>query len=195
MGEPRIPKIAVIGCGYWGQNLVRDFAGLGALAAVCDADSQKLEKLVVDAAVMKTPRFEDVLERRDIEAVVIAAPAAQHFALAKKALLAGKDAFVEKPLALHLEEGKELVELAQKRGRILMVGHLLHYHPAINELRRMLHSGELGRVEYISSSRLNLGKLRTEEDILWSFAPTISPQFYIYWKKPRRAWSRRAQAT
>ncbi|HKM67288.1 MAG TPA: Gfo/Idh/MocA family oxidoreductase [Candidatus Acidoferrum sp.] len=187
MGEPRIPKIAVIGCGYWGQNLVRDFAGLGALAAVCDADSQKLEKLVVDAAVMKTPRFEDVLERRDIEAVVIAAPAAQHFALAKKALLAGKDAFVEKPLALHLEEGKELVELAQKRGRILMVGHLLHYHPAINELRRMLHSGELGRVEYISSSRLNLGKLRTEEDILWSFAPhDISAILYLLEETPTR---------
>jgi UDP-2-acetamido-3-amino-2,3-dideoxy-glucuronate N-acetyltransferase len=187
MIDPRIPKIAVVGCGYWGQNLVRNFAGLGALAAVCDADPQRLEKLVVDASVMRTSRMEDVLERRDIEAVVIAAPAAQHFTLARKALLAGKDAFVEKPLALDLEEGKELVELARTRGRILMVGHLLHYHPAIAELRRMLHAGELGRVEYISSSRLNLGKLRTEEDILWSFAPhDISAILYLLEESPTR---------
>jgi UDP-2-acetamido-3-amino-2,3-dideoxy-glucuronate N-acetyltransferase len=91
--------------------------------------------------------------------------------LAKKALVAGKDVFVEKPLALHLEEGEELVSLARNNSRILMVGHLLHYHPAVMALKQMIQKGELGRVEYVSSSRLNLGKLRTEEDILWSFAP------------------------
>lgn len=187
MTEKGIPSVAVIGCGYWGQNLVRNFAQLGALAAVCDADPSRLERLAVNDQVVTTSRIEDVLARPEIAAVVIAAPAAQHFTLAKKALLAGKDAFVEKPLALHVEEGKELVDLAQKHGRILMVGHLLHYHPAIAELRRMLHAGELGRVEYISSSRLNLGKLRTEEDILWSFAPhDISAILHLLDESPTR---------
>jgi UDP-2-acetamido-3-amino-2,3-dideoxy-glucuronate N-acetyltransferase len=103
--------------------------------------------------------------------VVIAAPAEAHYELARKAMLHGKDVFVEKPLALKVDDGAELVEIARKQSRILMVGHLLLYHPAIIELRRMIEVGEFGRVEYISSSRLNLGKLRTEEDILWSFAP------------------------
>jgi len=115
--------------------------------------------------------FDDLLAMPDLHAVAIAAPAAQHFSLARKALLAGKDVFVEKPLALRVEDGAELIELARRTSRILMVGHLLHYHPAIVALRRMIREGELGRIEYISSSRLNLGRLRTEEDILWSFAP------------------------
>jgi UDP-2-acetamido-3-amino-2,3-dideoxy-glucuronate N-acetyltransferase len=103
--------------------------------------------------------------------VAIATPAAQHFEITKKALLAGKDVFVEKPLALRLGEGEELVDLSSKVKRILMVGHLLQYHPAILELRRLLNAGELGRLNYLYSSRLNFGKLRTEENILWSFAP------------------------
>jgi len=187
MTEQRVPRVVVVGCGYWGQNLVRNFAQLGALAAVCDADPVKLQKLPVGDDVLKVSRIEDVLARPEIEGVVIAAPAAQHFSLARKSLLAGKDVFVEKPLALQLADGNELVELARKQGRILMVGHLLHYHPAIAELRRMLHAGELGRVEYISSSRLNLGKLRTEEDILWSFAPhDISAILYLLEETPTR---------
>src|SRR5208337_485378 len=105
--------------------------------------------------------------------------------LGRRALLAGKDVFVEKPLALHINEGEQLVALARKHGRILMVGHILHYHPAVVELRRLLHAGELGRIEYISSSRLNLGKLRTEEDILWSFAPhDISAILYLLEEMP-----------
>jgi UDP-2-acetamido-3-amino-2,3-dideoxy-glucuronate N-acetyltransferase len=164
-------RVGVAGCGYWGRNLVRNFFELGALAAVCDVDAGNLEQMRSKYSVLATHHFDDMLARPDLDAVVIAAPAANHYELAKKAMLHGKDVFVEKPLALHVEEGAELVEIARKHNRILMVGHLLHYHPAIVELRRLLAIGELGRVEYISSSRLNLGKLRTEEDILWSFAP------------------------
>ncbi|HET8924038.1 MAG TPA: Gfo/Idh/MocA family oxidoreductase [Candidatus Acidoferrum sp.] len=166
-----VPRVAVIGCGYWGRNLVRNFAELGSLAAVCDVEPARLTDLKKNNSVVATTDIQELLAMTEVQAVVIAAPAAQHFELARKVLLAGKDVFVEKPLALRVEEGEELVELALKRSRILMVGHLLHYHPAIIELRRLLRKGELGRVEYISSSRLNLGKLRTEEDILWSFAP------------------------
>lgn len=165
------PKVAVVGCGYWGRNLVRVFSEIGALHAICDSDPAKVAELASAYGVAGTEYFEEVLAMREVQAVVIAAPGAQHFSLAKQALLAGKDVFVEKPLALRVEDGEELVGLARRQSRILMVGHLLHYHPAIVALRGMIEAGELGRIEYISSSRLNLGKLRTEEDILWSFAP------------------------
>lgn len=171
MNEFSTSKGAVVGCGYWGKNLVRVFSEIGSLGAICDADSARVAELGRSYNVPATDRFEEILAMPGIPAVVIAAPAAQHFVLAKQALLANKDVFVEKPLALRVEDGEELVALARRQSRILMVGHLLHYHPAIVTLRRMVRDGELGRIEYISSSRLNLGRLRTEEDILWSFAP------------------------
>ncbi|HUN62725.1 MAG TPA: Gfo/Idh/MocA family oxidoreductase [Candidatus Sulfotelmatobacter sp.] len=171
MNSSEPAKVGVIGCGYWGKNLVRVFSELGALAGVCDADAGRAAELGKTYNVPATNQPEDLLGAREIAGVAIAAPAAQHFSLAKQALLAGKDVFVEKPLALRLEDGEELVGLAQRQSRVLMVGHLLHYHPAIVALGNMIREGELGRIEYISSSRLNLGRLRTEEDILWSFAP------------------------
>jgi|HubBroStandDraft_1064217.scaffolds.fasta_scaffold06007_7 UDP-2-acetamido-3-amino-2,3-dideoxy-glucuronate N-acetyltransferase len=164
-------QVGVVGCGYWGRNLVRNFHHLGALAAVCDVEPRNLEEMRHTYSVFASSHYEELLSMPEVQAVVLATPAASHYELAKKAMLHGKDVFVEKPLALRLDEGEELVEIARKQSRVLMVGHLLHYHPAIKELRRLLDLGELGRVEYISSSRLNLGKLRTEEDILWSFAP------------------------
>ena len=171
MVHHEVPKVGVAGCGYWGQNLVRNFWQLGALGAICDVDGPRLEQLGRTYPVHVTNSYAALLAMPEIQGVVIAAPAAQHFTLAKQALLAGKDVFVEKPLALRVEDGEELVHLARKHSRILMVGHLLHYHPAVVELHRMVKEGELGRIEYVSSSRLNLGRLRTEEDILWSFAP------------------------
>ena len=187
MVERELPSLAVVGCGYWGRNLVRNFHELGSLGAICDVDAKRLEELGQQFSIVTTQNFDDLLDRPEIEAIAIAAPAAQHFALAKKAMLAGKDVFVEKPLALRVEEGEELVHLARKHSRILMVGHLLHYHPAVVALRRMIHEGDLGKVEYISSSRLNLGKLRTEEDILWSFAPhDISAILHLLDESPVR---------
>jgi UDP-2-acetamido-3-amino-2,3-dideoxy-glucuronate N-acetyltransferase len=185
MVENSVQRVGVVGCGYWGRNLVRNFNELGRLAAVCDVELPRLEEMQRKYCVRATSSMEELLAIPEVSAVAISAPAAQHFELAKRALLAGKDVFVEKPLALHIEEGEELVDLARKHSRILMVGHLLHYHPAVVELRRMLQEGELGKVEYISSSRLNLGKLRTEEDILWSFAPhDISAILYLLDEMP-----------
>src|SRR5580693_8203342 len=188
-GDPmmngQIPRVGVVGCGYWGRNLVRNFHELGSLEAICDVDTARREEMRQTYSVAATDRFDDLLSMPQIQAIAIAAPAVEHFDLARRALLAGKDVFVEKPLALRTDEGEQLVALAQKHARILMVGHILHYHPAVVELRRLLQAGELGRIEYISSSRLNLGKLRTEEDILWSFAPhDISAILYLLDENP-----------
>lgn len=175
--DPDIPEvvsknIAIIGCGYWGQNLVRNFAELGALRTLCDSSPQilsRLEQLYPD--VEKETKFEQVLADADINGVVISTPALLHHSMAKQALEAGKDVFVEKPLSLTVEEGEELVRLAEGKKRILMVGHLLEYHPGIVKLKEIVDSGELGKLNYIYSNRLNLGRFRTEENILWSFAP------------------------
>lgn len=165
-------SVAVVGAGAWGRNLVRNFFDLKALAAVCDTHQEALDQVVKSyPGVSVTQDFNSLLENREIAALVIAAPAAQHYELARRALLGGKDVLVEKPLALHTAEGRELIKLAAGGGRILMVGHILEYHPALIELKRRIREGELGKIRYIYSSRLNLGKLRTEENILWSFAP------------------------
>jgi len=167
----QIPHVAVVGCGAWGRNLVRTFHGLGALQWLCDADPTALEEQGRHVRDVKTTtRFEDVLAS-DVPAVVLATPAALHYSGARSALRAGKDVFVEKPLALRYHEGRELVDLANSLGRVLMVGHILHYHPAVVALGELVAAGELGRLWYIYSNRLNLGRVRHEENILWSFAP------------------------
>ena len=164
-------RVSVVGAGYWGKNLVRNFHALGALETVCDVNEETLARMRHDYHVKTIKDLGAVLSDPIVNAVVIAAPAAQHYELAARALRAGKHVFVEKPLALNAREGKELVELAKKEGLVLMVGHILEYHPAIVELNRLVQEGHLGKIRYIYSSRLNLGKLRTEENILWSFAP------------------------
>lgn len=165
-------NIAVVGGGYWGKNLVRNFAELGALHTVCDIDSSVTGKYLSQYPEVRVcSDYRQVLQDGAVKGVVIATPAVLHHPMARAALLAGKDVFVEKPLALRVEEGYELVGLATEQGRILMVGHLLEYHPAILKLKDMVDKGELGKIDYIYSNRLNLGKLRTEENVLWSFAP------------------------
>lgn len=164
--------VAVVGCGYWGKNLVRNFAQLGALRLICDSNAKSLQTqaaLYPQAEV--TESFAAVLADAEVKAVVLATPAAMHYSQVKQALAAGKDVFVEKPLALHHAEGQELVELAESKNLILMVGHILEYHPAVALLKEIIERGELGRVLYLYSNRLNLGKVRQEENILWSFAP------------------------
>lgn len=165
-----VSNVAVVGCGYWGKNLVRNFKDLGALAAICDVDPDRAAGL---AAAHDVPvrGFVEVLADPAVGGVVIAAPAEQHATLTREALLAGKDVFVEKPLALQVADAEALVAMARDAGRILMVGHLLQYHPAFLQLRAFVREGRLGRLQYIYSNRLNLGKVRREENILWSFAP------------------------
>lgn len=165
-------KIAVVGGGYWGKNLVRNFAELGALKAICDLDIVKQQEYAqLYPAITTTADYNDILNDTGISGVVIATPAVQHYQMAKQALEAGKDVLVEKPLALNVAQGREIAELATAKGRILMVGHVLEYHPAVQELVALVKRGYLGRINYVYSNRLNLGKFRTEENILWSFAP------------------------
>jgi len=165
-------NIAVIGGGYWGKNLVRNFYELGVLKTVSDLNQNALDALKKNyPEINTTQKFEDVALDKNIKGVVIATPAATHHQVVKKFLLAGKDVFVEKPLALNIKHGEELVKLAEKQKCILMVGHLLLYHPAVIKLKELIEQGELGKIRYIHSNRLNFGKLRTEENILWSFAP------------------------
>jgi UDP-2-acetamido-3-amino-2,3-dideoxy-glucuronate N-acetyltransferase len=168
----KIPNVAVVGSGYWGKNLVRNFHDLGALAGVCDADPVARAEICQRYSVaLEADRFEDVLASPTVDAVALATPASLHGAMARAALEAGKDVYVEKPLCLSEQEGVELVQLADDLERILMVGHLLWYHPGVLKLKSMVANGDLGRVQYIYSNRLNMGKLRREENVLWSFAP------------------------
>ncbi len=164
--------LALIGGGYWGKNLARNFHQIEALHTICDLDSDILASYGSDySCVQKVARFENVLEDHAISKVAIAAPAALHYKLARQALLAGKHVFVEKPLCLSIKEGQELITIARDKQLTLMVGHLLQYHPHVVKLREMVSAGELGRLFYITSNRLNLGKIRSEENALWSFAP------------------------
>lgn len=180
------PHIAVVGAGAWGKNLIRNFDEIGVLATICDVEKQLLDKYTAQYPnAHLTTAFSDVLKDSDIEAVVITTPAATHFELAKQALIAKKHVYVEKPLALTVDEAQELVALSEKVKRILMVGHILCYHPAINKLKEVVNSGELGNIKYIYSRRLNIGKIRTEENILWSFAPhDISVILYLLNEQP-----------
>ena len=165
-------KIACVGAGYWGKNLIRNFNDLGALLWVCELDPGRRADLAARyPAVGFTDAVDQVLADPTVAGVAIATPAETHGHLVQRALQAGKDVFVEKPLCLSAEEGQQLVQLASERGRVLMVGHLLWYHPAILKLKELIEDGELGRIRYIYSNRLNLGKIRREENILWSFAP------------------------
>lgn len=163
--------VAVIGCGYWGKNLVRNFAQLDALRVVCDANLETLELFKEQYGVEGVTDFHTVLAMPDVQAVVIATPAPTHACLVLEALAMGKDVFVEKPLALTLEDAITIKLEAHRQNRILMVGHLLEYHPALVKCRSLVSEGKVGQLQYIYSNRLSFGKVRTEENALWSFAP------------------------
>jgi len=168
----RKPNIAVAGAGYWGINHVRNYNELKVLSAVCDTDASCTARITkLYPALRLETDFDRLVRDPGIDAVVIATPAETHYDLARRALSNGKDVLVEKPLTLDVEQGEHLIDLAAKKGAILMVGHLLEYHPAVLRLRDLIASGALGEVRYIYSTRLNLGKVRREENILWSFAP------------------------
>lgn len=166
------PSLALIGGGYWGKNLARNFHSLEALHTICDVRRETLNGFSEGyEGIAKTTCIEDLWNNAEITRVAIASPAEYHYSIARAALLSGKDVFVEKPLCLTVSEGEELIALAEKHDRILMVGHLLQYHPCIEKLHELLASGELGKLQYITSNRLNMGKIRREENALWSFAP------------------------
>ena len=166
--------LGVVGTGDWGANLIRNFGSLpdASLNALCDADPKRLTATAArypQAAALT--RAEDLAARNDVQGVIVSASAVSHYPLAKMMLEAGKDVYVEKPLTLRVDHAEELVALARKNNRILMVGHLLLFHPAVKYLREMVDRGDLGDVFYIYSQRVNLGKVRKDENALWSFAP------------------------
>ena len=172
MSGQRAPAIAVLGCGQWGMNHVRVWNDLGLLVAVADPDPGR-RSLVADAypGVVTSATTSEVLARPDVAAVVVATPATTHAAIATQALEAGKHVLVEKPLAMSADEGTLLVNRARDLDRTLMVGHVLEFHPAVLALRRLVDDGVLGRVRYLYSNRLSFGRLRTDENAMWSFAP------------------------
>lgn len=165
-------KIAVIGAGYWGKNLVRNYHQVGVLKTVCDTSEEILHKMQETYPDIEVSTdFDTILQDEDIQGVVIGLPAEYHYSFAERALRSNKDVYVEKPLALNLDHARELNRLATEKERILMVGHLLRYHSAFVKLKEIVDSGELGRLQYIYSNRLSFGKIRREENTLWSFAP------------------------
>ena len=163
-------NIAVVGCGYWGKNLVRNFSELGALYSVSDAIIETA-KNYADQYQVKYLTFDETINDANIKGVVLTVPAKLHASMAIEAMNKGKHVFVEKPLALNEIDAKLMIETANENKVKLMVGHLLHYHPIFKEIKKIVEKGEIGKLEYIQSSRLSFGRYRTEEDIIWSFAP------------------------
>ena len=185
MAEHAPPQVAIIGAGYWGRNIARNLAELGALAAVVDTNPATAAE--VSAATGAPPRdLEEVLDDPSIMGVAIASRAELHYSLADRALRAGKHVFVEKPLVLEETEADHLIALAESSDRTLMVGHLLRYHPIFERLLDLVGSEEYGPLRYAYSDRISLGKIRTEENVLWSFAPhDISMVLALSGEEPR----------
>lgn len=174
-------NIAVVGIGNWGQNLVRVFNQLENLYIGCDTNIKKVQKLKkIYHNVKFTTSFDEVLEDKNVDGVVIASPAVTHYELAKKALLDGKPVYIEKPMTVNSKEAEELIQIADRKGLPLMIGHLLKYHPAIRKIKELIDNNDLGNVYYIYSQRVNLGTIREDENALWSFAPhDISVALYL----------------
>lgn len=163
-------NIVVVGTGYWGKNHVRNYHELGSLYGVCDQDPETLNSFASEYNT-KALSFDESLSSEAVEGIVIATPAHLHFEQASQALHSGKNVFVEKPLSLTSHEARQLCELAKEKKCILMVGHILQYHPAFKKLKELVVSGDLGTIKMVTSNRMSFGKFRFEEDVWWSFAP------------------------
>lgn len=184
-------NVAVVGCGNWGKNLARNFHNLGYLGCICDSNAEQLNKIKKQyPRITATSRFEDILIDSGINAVVISTPSHTHFRLARAALLADKHVYVEKPVATSTHETLELFKLSQRVGKILMVGHLLMYHPVVNRLKQLLEEGYLGEIRYIESDRLNLNLARSDRTVFWDLAPhDLSMMMYLLGRDPLRVLS------
>jgi len=167
-------KVGIIGLGYWGPNLVRNLSMLREVEIVagCDKKKKRLEQMMVRFPFIKdfTTEYKSLLERKDVDAVVIATPVETHYEIAKEALLKGKDVFVEKPITTSSQEAEELIEIAEKNNLILMVGHTFEYNPAVLKIKELIEKGTIGKIYYISSTRINLGIHRRDANVLWDLA-------------------------
>lgn len=181
-------NVALIGAGYWGPNLVRVFFGLPDcnIQTICDKRKERLDSIGASFPNINTTQdYKVLLGNPELEAIAIATEAQYHYEIAKECLLAGKHVLVEKPLALNSHECKDLIGIAKAKNRILMVGHLLEYHPGVRKLKKLIDSGEIGKVYYIYSQRVNLGEIRRYENALWSFGPhDVSVILYLLGEEP-----------
>lgn len=184
-------KIAVIGCGVWGRNIVRNFYNLNVLDTVCDIDEENLKKVTQEYVKVKvTKDFNDILNNPEITGVAVVTPSHTHYELVRAMLMAGKNVYVEKPLSTVAEEARDLTNLANERGLILMVGHLLLYHPAVNRLKMMVEEGALGEIVYAQSDRLNVNYFKNDRSVMWDLAPhDVSMISYVTGKEPVRVIS------
>jgi len=167
-------KVGVVGCGYWGPNLVRNFVQISESEVKygCDLDEEKLKRIKsLYPDVQVTKNYKELLDDSEVDAIAIATTVHTHFELAKEAIEAGKHIFVEKPLAQNSSEARELINLAYKRDRVLMVGHTFLYTAAVNKLKELIDSNELGNILYISSQRRNLGLFQEDINVVWDLAP------------------------
>jgi len=187
-------RVGVVGLGYWGPNLARNFDRLpdAELAYCCDLDEANLAKArSLYPATVVTDRYDDLLADDTLDAIVVATSVPTHYPLGKRALEAGKHTFIEKPIALKAADAQDLLSTADDHGVKLMVGHLLEYHPAVRKLKELVDDGSLGKVFYVYANRLNLGKVRTDENALWSFAPhDISVLNFLIGEEPEEVSAR-----
>jgi len=181
-------SVAVVGVGGWGKNLARNYGQIAdaELRYICDLDQAKLDAIKpICRPTMTTSDYQQVLDDPEVDAVVIATTGPTHHPLGMQALEAGKDLYVEKPFAMSCQESRELIAKAEEKNRIVMVGHLLEYHPVVETLKEIIDAGELGDIRYIYTQRLNLGTVRSEENALWNFAPhDISVILYLLGQRP-----------
>ena len=181
-------KIAVIGCGVWGRNIVRNFYNLNVLDIVCDLDESNLQKVREQYPGVKTTNdFNDIINNPKITSVAVVTPSHTHYKVVKAMLEAGKNVYVEKPISTVAQEAKDLTELAHQKGLVLMVGHLLLYHPAVNRLKMLIEEGELGDIVYAQSDRLNVNFFKNDRSVMWDLAPhDVSMMSYVTGKDPVR---------
>src|SRR5947209_8624360 len=182
-------RVGIIGWGYWGPKIARnmDTIPYASVPIIADSDGQRLASLRANQSWIKTTTDPAEVFRSDIDAVIIVTPVRTHYKLAREALLHGKHVLVEKPLTDNVAEAEELVVLAEEQRRILMVGHTFEYSPAVNELRKLVQSGDLGKIYCIEAERVNLGLFRSDINVIWDLAPhDISILLYILGKKPER---------
>ena len=184
-------RIAVVGCGMWGRNIVRNFYNLNVLDTVCDIDDENRKKVLEQYPGVKvTKDFNEIINNKDITAVAIVTPSHTHFKLVKAVLEAGKHVYVEKPISTVAQEARDLSELAQEKGLVLMVGHLLLYHPAVNRLKMLIEDGVLGKIVYAQSDRLNVNYHKNDRSVMWDLAPhDVSMMSYVIGKAPKRVIS------
>lgn len=184
-------KIAVIGTGVWGRNIVRNFYNLNVLDVVCDLDESNLAKVREQYPGVKTTKeFNEIINNPEITAVAVVTPSHTHFKVVKAMLEAGKNVYVEKPISTVAQEAKDLTELAHKKGLVLMVGHLLLYHPAVNRLKMLIEEGVLGDIVYAQSDRLNVNFFKNDRSVMWDLAPhDVSMMSYVTGKDPVRVIS------